>query len=164
MLSRISELNFAKLWRLAAVGLQNPLMVWPTFKATKKTMEICDSLFGKEHHKNNSTNAFRHALWNILICKYTTARGRSLKPSRTNKSIAWAEKITSFHEKLMPNKPLEKAMDLHNNKMGRNYFKELKDASEEEVIDFLKVKMDEAQRVANVEEIESHRNKLVYIE
>lgn len=32
-------------------------------------MVICDDLFDRSHHKSNKANAFRHALWNILICQ-----------------------------------------------------------------------------------------------
>jgi hypothetical protein len=159
IVSRISELNFSRLWRLAAVGVQNPLMVWPTFKATKRTMEICDKLFGKAHHKNNKSNAFRHALWNTLICKNAFQVSEN-----SEKAIVWAEKITSLHEKLMPNEALQEAMDFHNNELGRIYFKELENASEEEIVSFLKSKMDEAVKVKNVEEIQDFRDKMVYIE
>ncbi len=30
--------------------------------------------------------------------------------------------MTDLHEELFPNKPLEKKMDLHNNKIGMDYF------------------------------------------
>jgi|SRR5690606_10818863 len=159
VLSRISELDFSRLWRLAVTGLQNPLMVWPTFKATNRTMEICDKLFGKAHHKNNSSNAFRHALWNILICKYAFQVSEN-----SEKAIVWAEKITSLHEKLMPNKALQEAMDFHNNELGRIYFNELGNDSEEEIVSFLKLKMEEAMKISRVEQIQNFTKKLVYIE
>lgn len=159
ILLRIRELSFLQLWRLAWIGLQNPLMVWPTFKATKRTMEICDKLFGKAHHKNNSSNAFRHALWNILICKnaFQVVNDRE-------RAVAWAEKITNLHEKLMPNKALEEAMDFHNNKLGRIYFQEFENASEEEIVSFLKLKLNDAIKITTIEEIRNNRNELIFIE
>ncbi|CAM3173810.1 hypothetical protein KADA111694_07470 [Kaistella daneshvariae] len=33
--------------------------------------------------------------------------------------------MTDLHEELFPNNPLEKKMDLHNNKVGMDYFMEL---------------------------------------
>ena len=33
--------------------------------------------------------------------------------------------MTDLHEELFPNQPLEKKMDLHNNKVGMDYFMEL---------------------------------------
>lgn len=159
ILLRIRELSFLQLWRLAWIGLQYPLMVWPTFKATKRTMEICDKLFGKAHHKNNSSNAFRHALWNILICKnaFQVVNDRE-------RAVAWAEKITNLHEKLMPNKALEEAMDFHNNKLGRIYFQEFENASEEEIVSFLKLKLNDAIKITTIEEIRNNRNELIFIE
>jgi len=55
-------------------------------------------------------------------------------------------------------------MDLHNNKMGRKYFFELQDASEEEIIEFLKLKLEEAVQIKTVEETENLKDFLVYIE
>jgi len=122
-------------------------------------MKICDALYGKLHHKNNKANAFRHTLWNILICK------EGLKVSEDEeKAITWAKKITDLHEKLMPNKPLEKLMDLKNNEAGRGFFKEIKEFSEEKIISFLKEKAAEAQKIDEDSEVVTLKNKLVYID
>lgn len=131
----------------------------PTNQATIRTMQICDSIYGNAHHGDNKPNAFRHALWNILIAR------RAFKVLKTNeKAIRWSEKITTLHETLMPNPPLEREMDLHNNMMGRKYFIELQDASEEKIIDFLKLKLEEAVQIKTVEETENLKDFLVYIE
>ncbi|HLW32590.1 MAG TPA: hypothetical protein VKX40_10045 [Aequorivita sp.] len=158
ILSRISELKFSKLWRLAWIGLKNPLLVWPTHSATIKTMKICDRLFGDSHHADNRANAFRHAFWNILIAKSVIRILRS-----EEKAISWAEKITSLHEELMPNYPLEKEMDLHNNEVGRIYFPEIQTSTEEEIISFLKKEMKKAVRIKTVEESEDFKGILVFI-
>lgn len=158
ILSRISELEFSKLWRLAWIGLKNPLLVWPTHSATIKTMKICDRLFGDSHHADNRANAFRHAFWNILIAKSVV---KILKSDA--KAISWAEKMTSLHEELMPNEALEKEMDLHNNEVGRIFFPELQTSSEEEIIQFLKKEMKKAVQIKSVEETENLRGVLVYI-
>ena len=122
-------------------------------------MQICDRIYGDAHHGDNKSNAFRHALWNILISR------RAFKVVKTNeKAICWTEKITTLHETLMPNPPLEREMDLHNNMLGRKYFFELQDASEEEIIQFLKVKIGEAVQIKTVEETENLKDFLVYIE
>lgn len=159
ILSRIWELEFSKLWRLLWIGIKNPLLVLPTNHATVQTMQICDNLFGDAHHGDNKTNAFRHALWNILIAK------RVLKIVKTKeKAIDWTEKITSLHEVLMPNPPLEKEMDLHNNELGRQFFFQLYGASKEEIIEFLKDKTEKAVKIETVEEIEKLKQVLVYID
>src|SRR5690606_3035078 len=106
ILSRIWELKFSKLWRLAWIGIKNPFLVMPTNQATIRTMQICDSIYGDLHHGDNKANAFRHALWNILISR------RAFKVLKTNeKAIQWSEKISTLHETLMPNPPLEREMD-----------------------------------------------------
>lgn len=158
ILSRIWELKFSKLWRLAWIGIKNPFLVLPSNRATIRTMQICDRLYGDAHHGDNKPNAFRHALWNILIVR------RVLRFVKTEKkAIEWAEKITTLHETLMPNPPLEREMDLHNNEVGRRFYAELKDSSEEDIIDFLERKAKEAVKIESVVETENLRNNLVYI-
>lgn len=159
ILSRLSKLKFSQLIRLAGIGLRNPLLIWPTHKATIRTVQISDNLYGKKHHGHNSANAFRHALWNILICKNTFSVLKTVE-----KATAWAEKTTTLHEDLMPNKPLEMEMDLHNNEMGRKFYLELQKASEEEVIKFLKAKAEEAVQIKTIEETKNLKDFLVYIE
>jgi len=159
IVSRISRLKFSQLLRLAGIGLRNPLLIWPTHKATIKTLLISDKLFGRAHHDHNSANAFRHALWNILICRNTI---KTLK--QVEEAISWAEKTTTLHENLMPNEPLEMAMDLHNNEMGRKFYLELQNASESEIIQFLKAETKEAVKIKTVEETVNLKEVLVYIE
>ena len=158
ILSRLGELNASKLWRLAWIGLKNPLLVVPTHRATNRTMDICDRIFGNAHNGDNSANAFRHALWNILIAQRTI---KILKSEE--KAISWAEKITTLHETLMPNKPLERAMDMHNNEVGRSFFMELQTSSEDEIIGFLEKKATEAVQIKTVEEAKSLNGVLVYL-
>ncbi len=159
ILSRLGELNVSKLWRLAWIGLRNPFLVVPTHRATMRTMDICDRIFGNAHNGDNSANAFRHALWNILIAQRTI---KILKSEE--KAISWAEKITSLHETLMPNRPLERGMDLHNNEVGRSFFMELKTSSEDEIIGFLEKKADKAVKIKTVEDAKGFKNILVYLE
>lgn len=158
ILSRLGELEFSKLWRLAWIGLKNPLLVLPTHKATMGTMDICDRIYGDTHNADNKANAFRHALWNIMIVK------GSLKFLKSeDKAISWAKKITTLHEMLMPNNPLEREMDLHNNRIGRSFFIELRNSSEEEIIQFLKERASEAVKIKSVEDTQDLKEKLVYI-
>ncbi|MEX0997281.1 MAG: hypothetical protein WDZ45_09560 [Flavobacteriaceae bacterium] len=122
---------------------------------------MCDTLFGKAHHKNNETNALRHALWNILIAKNVYQKNNSVE-----KSVEWAKKITDLHEKLAPNTKLEMRMDLHNNEIGRNMFAEeqLQNSDATEIISKLKEKMKSAVKVSSIQEIEKHKREFVYLE
>ena len=154
----IKGLNFWQFFKLAKVLISKPFFIVPTYKATRKTVNICNTHFGKKHHKNNSTNAFRHALWNFLICEKCYEASISVE-----KASQWAEKITSLHELLSPNRKLAKIMDLHNNRIGRELFE--KHASNSvNIISLLKEMSENAVQVSSVEEIEIVQNRLVFIE
>ncbi|PKP25915.1 MAG: hypothetical protein CVU03_06175 [Bacteroidetes bacterium HGW-Bacteroidetes-2] len=138
-----------------------PAYFFPTHRATLKTMQICDKLFKKAHHKNNVANAFRHGLWNVLIAKKCFPKNESVE-----RSIKWAKTITHMHEKLTPNSELERTMDLHNNEIGRTLFaeKQLQNMEEEKIIAVLKVKMETAIKVNSIDEMEKNKSEFVYIE
>jgi len=159
LLTRLRGLKFSRLWRLAWIGVKNPLLVIPTHRAINQTMRICNKLFGESHHGDNRANAFRHALWNILVAQKTIKRLKTQE-----RTLSWAAHITSLHEELMPNEPLEKAMDLHNNEAGRIFFPDLQSSSEEDIIRYLEKKTSEAVKIKSVEEIESLKGILVYLE
>ncbi|MDB4114171.1 hypothetical protein N9572_01455, partial [Flavobacteriaceae bacterium] len=67
--ARIKQLHLGQLIKLSLLFLSRPLYIIPTISATKKTLLICDTLYKQTHHKSNKANAFRHALWNVLICR-----------------------------------------------------------------------------------------------
>lgn len=139
--------------------LKHPLLIFPTLNATKRTFEICNELFGNSHNQSNAANAFRHALWNILICRNTLKWTKSKQ-----KSVFWAQKVGDLYEKVTQNKPLDEAMDLHNNAVGRIYFLNLLDKSEQEIINFAQDKTNYSQKVGKIEEMERFRNEMVYLE
>ncbi len=159
--NRIKSLNIKQLFLLAKTFVVNPLYFFPTHRATLQTVQICDKHFGKAHHKNNVSNAFRHALWNILIAKNVYPKNDSVE-----KSLEWAKEMTDLHEKLAPNAKLEMKMDLHNNEVGRILFKKhnLQSEDKEAIVSVLKNKMETAVEVSSVEEIEKNKNEFVYIE
>ncbi|MDT0685449.1 DUF6973 domain-containing protein [Autumnicola psychrophila] len=135
-----------------------PKFIVPTFKATKKTITICDQLFGNDHHSNNRTNAFRHALWNYMLCEEYQKVSIS-----TEIAMEWSRKVTDLHENLIPNSELAKAMDLHNNQIGRKLFEESA-ASKIQIIDLLKEMMEHAIMVKNIQELQETGDKLIFIE
>ncbi|MCK0130636.1 hypothetical protein MWU59_03885 [Flavobacteriaceae bacterium F08102] len=157
--------NFIKLfnrknsWNLFLLCLKNPLFIIPTLIATRTCVKLCNEYYGTLHHKNNRTNAFRHALWNLLIIVRCKVFSRS-----NERLIQWATDITNWHEIFSPNTALAKAMDLHNNAIGRQIFKEHIDFQEAEFISLLKDKMKSAVMIKFVADIHSVGNELVYIE
>lgn len=107
--------------------------IWPTWKATKKSVAYASKYYGKTHHQNTPANAFRHAVWNYLII-----RGCYNKPEQLESGLSWAKKITDIHEELFQNDELAKIMDLHNNRIGRKVFSINVDKSEAEMIEIFR--------------------------
>ena len=133
--ARIKKLSIPQLWHLSVLFLKHPLLIVPTLKATKETFKICNALFENEHHKSNKANAFRHALWNVLICQ------KSMKWHKNKqKSVFWAQKVTDLYEKVTQNEILDEAMDLHNNTIGRICFLNFLDQNKAEMVTFLQEK------------------------
>jgi len=159
--SRIKKLSLKQLFLLVKTFVKYPIYFFPTQRATTRTMAICDKLFGKAHHKNNATNAFRHALWNILIAYYCYQKNNSVE-----KSVRWAKTITDLHEKIAPNIPIETTMDLHNNAIGRQLFIEnkLHIASENDVVDLLLKKLKSSVLVSSIDDINKQSVNFVHLE
>lgn len=160
MLWRIfNGLDYKQLFGLLGLFLRNPLYTIPTIFATKDCMAIAQKEYGNKHHLSNPANAFRHALWVILIIR------KCLKwRNNEEKAIAWAKDFTDWHEEFSPNEPLDRAMDLHNNEVGAALYEEIKDKSEGEIISFLKMKASESVKIKAVDEFENFEKKLVYID
>ncbi|MDQ7916625.1 hypothetical protein RBU60_03485 [Mesonia sp. MT50] len=154
--ARIKNLKFKQLLVLAQLSIQHPTSILPTYKATKNSMAICDRRFGNAHHKDNETNAFRHALWNFLIAEYCFRGNDSVK-----KSVNWAKRITDLHERLSPNELLAKTMDLHNNQQGRVLFEE--GIKEEQIVSVLQQKMKKALKIVSPEDAKKAPQQLIYI-
>lgn len=145
--------------------ITSPVMFYCFVRATKKCVQLCDKQFGKAHHKNNKANAYRHALWNMLIAHHCLKVGKGL-----NVSLTWAKDITDWHEKAFVNNPLETHMDLHNNKKGRQWFEELhtKEPSgvNYDLMDkYLREKLQYAKKLSkNIPQDENFEQQLIYIE
>lgn len=155
---RIASLELRELVVLGGIFLKHPKYLYPTYRATRRTISISNRLFGDLHHKDNRTNAFRHALWNYLICKFCLPITGSVENVMT-----WSKKITDLHELLSPNTGLAKAMDLHNNRIGRELFLNSFD-KEEDIASLLQQKTTEAIKVRTLSDLEEVREKLVFIE
>jgi len=118
-LNAFRNLSIKKILRLLQLALGNPFLFVLTLYASAKTLKIAKKHFPVTNSSNGVGNAFRHALWFCLIANY------ACKIHSPKKSIAWAEKVTSLHEEFFPNPPLQKKMDLHNNKIGKQLFEEM---------------------------------------
>jgi len=122
-------------------------------------MVLCDNLFGQVHHRSNKANAFRHALWNIQICQKTLKKTKNIE-----KSILWTQNVTNLYEKVTHNEIMQKAMDLHNNKVGLSLFSSVFEKKEEEIISILQNMMKNSQKVINFDDFIKFNRALVYLE
>ncbi len=151
-------MDFKQLWSLAGFCLRYPLFMIPTYVATRKTIAVCDEKFGKAHHKNGRANAFRHALWNVLII-HKCKRWASI-----TKATAWAKRITDWHEDFSINPELARAMDLHNNHIGRTFAQQHADASQSQLIQLVMVMIPLSRKHTTVQQMQEKPNTLTHIE
>lgn len=156
--ARIKNMNFKELVSVSKAFIKKPRYILPTYRATVNTVKICDELYKEEHHNSGKENAFRHALWNYLICRHSYSISGSVEVVRS-----WSDQITALHEKLSPNQKLAKFMDLHNNRVGQNLFNE-NQHSTAEIINLLQQKMQQAIKISEEKYSENIKGKLIYIE
>ncbi len=155
----VKNLEFSKVYKIFVMFLKHPLFMFATVKATFLTMKIAQREFPYIHGGHNKANAFRHAIWNLLIAK------ESSKFSSDSKAILyWTKRITDWHEEFSPNKEMAKLMDLHNNKIGRNKLLKWKEEPINDIVKFLKVELSNAIEIKQKHEFKNFENQLVYIE
>ena len=154
----ISRIKWRSFWRLLGLCITHPFFLWPTYKATKQCMQLATAHFGKKHYQNGQANAFRHALWNILIAKkcFVSSKG-------TAKSVRWAKKITDWHEEAFFGQVLPMQMDFHNNEVGRNLFEAYFAWSPQKFVDHLLVLTQKAVKMNKQTDLHQLKNQLVYI-
>ncbi len=154
----IKNLNLKQIVALFVWFLKHPIFMLATFKATLITLRIAQNEFPDIHNLHNKANAFRHAIWNILIAQ------QCLKFSKdVDKVLAWTKQITDWHEEFSPNQKMAKLMDLHNNKVGRKSFFILKDKSKNEITEILIQKLESAVKI-NIKTKLDKIDNLVFLE
>lgn len=151
-------INKGNAWSFIILFIRHPFNLIPTFLATYQCVKISDEHYGTLHHENNATNAFRHALWNFLIAKKCSSWRRN-----KGKAIRFAQKITDWHEEFSPNEPLEKEMDLHNNRVGRKLFIQENEDSVDIFVNMLKEKVENSILITKIEDVKNNYNNLVHI-
>ncbi len=115
-INALRSLSFKKIMEILWIGVSHPLFSILYFYASFKAFNIARKLYPKTSSTNGRGNAFRHSYWMCIIMMYFC------KISSPQKSLIWCKKLTDLHEDLFPNKALETKMDLHNNKIGMDYF------------------------------------------
>ncbi len=155
----VKSMDFKQLWSLFWLSARHLRFVIPTIRGTRKTIAICNKHYGKKHHLNGPENAFRHALWNMLIVHLSVRRGLPLQ-----RSLAWAKRFTDWHEDFSPNAPLERAMDLHNNRVGRDLITNLCGQEEEQLVAKLLEMVPLSRKRTTLKEIKRCDTILVHLE
>ena len=154
----VKRVDFKNILKGFLIGLSRPHFIWPTIRATKDCIAFSTKNYGKLHHKNGPANAFRHAFWNYLIAK------RCFKWQNNEETVLnWAKKVTDWHEDSFPNKQLPKAMDLHNNEVGRFIFAQNTEKSEQEIIGLLKKMALESIKIDESSNLSEYKNRMVHI-
>lgn len=159
LVARIRKMNWSKLGNLALLCLRHPLYIIPSYRATRKTVAVCDENFGSEHHKNGRANAFRHALWNALIIQYC----KKWFPSAM-RAKAWAKRFTDWHEDFSPNSELARAMDYHNNRVGREFAMQHLDVGTRQLVQLIMVLVPLSRKHTTINTISLDLKTLAYIE
>jgi len=155
---RIRQLSISQLWKFTLLFLRKPLLAYPTYKATRSSVKVCNRLFGMLHHGRGQANAFRHALWNYEICKNCQKRLKNRQ-----KVTEWAKKVTDLYENVTKNELLDQEMDHQNNAIGRSVFIQKGVKNARFIIDFILQLAKNGQKVSKIEEIRQNKSKLVYL-
>lgn len=155
----VKALKFAHLWKLAGWFFRNPPFMFATVMATAETFRISQAYFPYIHGYHNKANAFRHALWNILIAKYCMWFTK-----KSEGAINWAKRFTDWHEDFSPNEGLARAMDLHNNKIGRDSFANNLGLTSKKYVQLLLDDLDDAIKIEKISSVNRILNHMVYIE
>lgn len=156
--SRIRSLSLYQLYKFSLLFVRHPRLIVPTINATKETFLISNRLYKEGHSKSNKGNAFRHALWNVLIAK------KSLKLTKNvQKSADWAQKVTDLYEKVTQNSNLDEQMDLHNNAVGRKLFIDFSEKGNTELIKIIFKKSTQAEKIKTVKDLVNIKSNMVFI-
>ncbi len=157
---KLIKLKPSQILQLVKVFLMHPFYIIPTYRATQRAIRLAQARFGNEHHLNTPANAFRHALWSFLIAQKVYKKNKNV-----SKAVNWAKTITDLHEQIAPNKPLEKAMDLHNNSIGLRLFEaNYTTNTTDQLLKLLNRETDQAVKITKAADIELNKNRLVFLE
>ncbi|WP_408962303.1 DUF6973 domain-containing protein [Polaribacter sp. WD7] len=155
----LKNLNYKLLSHVIVWFVKHPIFMLATIKATFYTLKITQKKFPDIHDKNNKANAFRHALWNVLIAKQCAKFSTDYRVV-----LNWTKKITDWHEDFSVNEEMARLMDLHNNVFGRNKFLPWKEETVNSIVELLIKELSNAILVTKKSEIKKLVHKLIYLE
>ncbi|MBQ7367980.1 MAG: hypothetical protein IJW57_12260 [Spirochaetaceae bacterium] len=94
--------------------LKHPFSAIGLVKQKNKAYELTSQYMGSKESVNTKTDAFRHAIWNVVMAK----EGWGKKSAK----MAWARDFATAHEKGKKYVAKDSEMDLHNNAVGLSYY------------------------------------------
>lgn len=94
--------------------LKHPFSAKSIINQRTLALNYTDKYMGNASNGDDKSDAFRHAIWNIVMCK----EGWGKKDEK----LAWANDFATAYEKGENYTEFTSDMDLHNNKVGRNYY------------------------------------------
>ncbi len=101
-------------WAEVCVILRYPFSALGLKKQSKKAFDLTAGYMGTRSGVNNKVDAFRHAIWNVVMAK----EGWGKKSAK----MAWARDFATAHEKGANYRSKDSEMDLHNNAVGLSYY------------------------------------------
>lgn len=146
-------------WKMLHALISQPILLIPTIWATIESYWFSEINFDESSSGRGVPNAFRHAAWNLLIAKNCTVF------ICNEKALDWAKFITDLHEECFPNEPFDHEMDLHNNRIGLEFYRQMmneKITNKRKMIAELMKKSDSAAGLSDSNEIQKVKGELVY--
>ncbi len=101
---------------IVSAMLNHPFSAMGILNQKEKALNLTEKYMGIPNDGNNKSDSFRHAIWNIVMCK----EGWGKKDAK----LAWANDFATAYEQGGNYYPFSSDMDLHNNRTGRNYYNE----------------------------------------
>lgn len=101
-------------WAEVCVILRYPFSALGLKKQSEKAFDLTAGYMGTRSGVNNKVDAFRHAIWNVVMAK----EGWGKKSAK----MAWARDFATAHEKGGNYRSKDSEMDLHNNAVGLLYY------------------------------------------
>lgn len=155
----IKTIKVGQVKQLVIWFFKRPFFLLSAVFATVQALKIAQQEFPNIHGKHNKANAFRHALWNILIAKNCRKFSNHLP-----KVMNWTTTFTNWHEDFVINEELPRLMDLHNNAVGRKLFLAWKDENASAITHLLKIELANAKLIRTKTDFDNVNNCLVYLE
>lgn len=155
----IRKIDWPHLMGFGLLLLKRPFLIYPIYKATKRTLAVATKLYGNEHFKSGPANAFRHAFWNVSICTVIYKRKGDAAGA-----AHYCEDIVNYYEKSTKNLPMDHSMDYHNNQIGRKVFLDNLDENEEKFIEILQNMAKNAKKLIEMKDFAKYQDSLVFVQ